>query len=37
MKQIYPEGRINFSSETIKNAKIVPLEVSRDNVLVFTN
>jgi len=37
LKKIYKEGRLNYSSELLKNQKIVPLEVSRNNILIFKN
>jgi hypothetical protein len=36
-RDVYPTGRINFSSEMIKNKKIVPLELNRESVLAFKN
>lgn len=37
LDKIYHEGRINFSTEIVKNKKIVPFEVCGNNVMVFTN
>jgi hypothetical protein len=35
--KIYKVGRINYSTELVKNKKIVPFEVDQNNVMVFTN
>jgi hypothetical protein len=34
---LFNEGTINFSQELVKNKKIVPLEISKDNALIYTN
>lgn len=35
--KVYKTNRANFSSEFIKNKKIVPIEVNRNNVVIFSN
>jgi hypothetical protein len=37
LKNIFVKGRLDYSSVIVKNFKIVPFEVSRDNVMIFTN
>lgn len=36
-EKIYNQGRLNFSTQLVKNKKIVPFEVGANNVMVFTN
>lgn len=36
-KGLFKEGRFNYSSQFVKNFKIVPLEISRANTMIFAN
>ena len=37
VNKIYKVGRLNYSTELVKNKKIVPFEVDKNHVMVFTN